>query len=356
MRRRGPCGFTLVELLVVIAIIGILIALLLPAIQAAREAARRINCTSNVAQLGVAIAGYEAAHGYLPCGVVNDRGPVLNLPQGNHLGWMVSLLPYIEEQVTYGYIDQKAGVYHVKNAPVRAIRLALFRCPSDGGPGGLGQGAPVGPRMPANLGGPGPESPTAESPAEETGADAATAVPDQTAAAPTESEDAALAGAAEPDRGLRATSSYAGCHHDVEAPIDADNHGVFFLNRNLHLEEVTDGLAHTIFVGEKTSDDDDLGWMSGTRATLRNTGLLAGQVANLTGQGETFSPFDAIEGPAAARYVGSFGSPHPGVINFLFGDGAVHPVNDDLDSGVLQQLAHRADGKLLESGPTRDGW
>ena len=67
-------------------------------------------------------------------------------------------------------------------------------------------------------------------------------------------------------------SSYAGCHHDVEAPIDADNHGVFFLNSRLRYEDISDGASHTIFIGEKLSEPDDLGWMSGTRATLRNTG------------------------------------------------------------------------------------
>ena len=76
----------------------------------------------------------------------------------------------------------------------------------------------------------------------------------------------------EPTVNARSRSSYAGCHHDVEAPIDDDNRGVFFLNSKIRLDDVRDGMSHTIFIGEKRSDDDDLGWMSGTRATLRNTG------------------------------------------------------------------------------------
>ena len=69
-----------------------------------------------------------------------------------------------------------------------------------------------------------------------------------------------------------ALSNYAGCHHDVEAPIAANNTGVFFLNSSVRYEDITDGSSSTIFIGEKTSEAGDLGWASGTRATLRNTG------------------------------------------------------------------------------------
>ena len=88
-------GFTLVELLVVITIIGILIALLLPAVQAAREAARRASCLNNLTQIGVALENYQSAHGVLPPGTVDKQGPIHNVPQGYHMGWLVQLLPYL---------------------------------------------------------------------------------------------------------------------------------------------------------------------------------------------------------------------------------------------------------------------
>ena len=94
---RSTAGFTLVELLVVIAIIGILVALLLPAIQAAREAARRTSCLNNVMQLGLAVHNYEFNFETLPPGVTDTKGPIRNEPQGHHVSWIVQILPFMEE-------------------------------------------------------------------------------------------------------------------------------------------------------------------------------------------------------------------------------------------------------------------
>ena len=129
--RRCP-GFTLVELLVVIAIIGILIALLLPAIQAAREAARRVQCANNLVQLGIALHNYELAHEVFPPGVVNATGPIRNEPQGYHMSWIVQILPYIDEGNAYDMIDFKVGVYDKKQIPVRKHSIVTLHCPSVG--------------------------------------------------------------------------------------------------------------------------------------------------------------------------------------------------------------------------------
>jgi prepilin-type N-terminal cleavage/methylation domain-containing protein len=107
-RRRGgalvpPRGFTLVELLVVIAIIGILIALLLPAVQAAREAARRAQCSNNLKQVGLAVLNYESTEGYLPPGG-------LPTATGAHgFSWWVRILRYIEDQ-TYSELDKDGSL------------------------------------------------------------------------------------------------------------------------------------------------------------------------------------------------------------------------------------------------------
>ena len=82
--KSSPRGFTLVELLVVIAIIGVLVALLLPAIQYAREAARRMSCANNLGQLIVAVNHYEMAHSFYPAGTIDAKGPILNTRAGFH--------------------------------------------------------------------------------------------------------------------------------------------------------------------------------------------------------------------------------------------------------------------------------
>ncbi len=306
-------AFTLVELLVVIAIIGILIALLLPAVQSVREAARRTQCTQNLSQLILAVHGYESAHTMYPTGTLESKGPIVNAPSGYHHNWIERILPYMEQQVAYRHIDRSVGVYHKNNQPVRDLRLPTLICPSSG---------TLGPQ-----------------------------------------------------------SDYAGVHHDVEAPIDVTNNGVFFLNSQVTYSDVTDGSSYTLFIGEKLGDPKGLGWLSGTRATLRNTGV----ALNVTGapmvpgggyldEGAGVSSIDFgkpesnndpnTETPnedkkgdpstdeqkkqtALLLAVGGFASRHPNGANFAYGDGSVQWISNDVNPKQLQQLAHRADGKLI---------
>jgi prepilin-type N-terminal cleavage/methylation domain-containing protein/prepilin-type processing-associated H-X9-DG protein len=273
-RRRLSRGFTLVELLVVIAIIGILIALLLPAVQAAREAARRTGCQNNLAQLALATQSYEAAYGYLPPGVRDPAaGPIQSVAKGFHHSWLLELLPYIEQRNTYDAIEKSLGVYDPANAAAAAVVISVLLCPTVGAPVA---GGPVG------------------------------------------------------------TSNYAGCHHDLEAPIDVNNNGVLFLNSRLTYPEIRDGLSHTFLFGEKLLDPIlDLGWISGTRSTLRNTGT------KINGNAAAMPP-----GPPPT-WVGGFESWHPAQTNFVFCDGHVRSISNRILAAVYVQLGHRADGKLL---------
>ena len=125
-------GFTLIELLVVIAIIGILIALLLPAVQQAREAARRSQCKNNLAQIALATLNYEMAHGVLPSGCINSDGPIVSTPDGYHMGWTVHLLPYLDQSYLYQRIDFSKGAYE-QEEEITEVMMNVYLCPSGAG-------------------------------------------------------------------------------------------------------------------------------------------------------------------------------------------------------------------------------
>jgi len=129
MPRRRPRGFTLIELLVVIAIIAVLIALLLPAVQSAREAARRIQCTNNLKQIGLALANYESAQGALPPSVVlakDGSGFWSN-------GWSTQsrILPFLEQGSVFNATNFTLSYKMPDNTTVSAIAFGAFICPSE---------------------------------------------------------------------------------------------------------------------------------------------------------------------------------------------------------------------------------
>jgi len=318
-------GFTLIELLVVIAIIAILIALLLPAVQQAREAARRSSCKNNLMQLGIALHNYEMSFEVLPSGCVNVARPVRLGLNAYHMGWIPQILPYIDQRNAFHKIDFESSVYADINERVRNYEINLLVCPSD----------------PNSF-----------------------------------------------SRSGAAQTSYYGCHHHEEAPIDIDNTGVLFLNSSIRFDQITDGRSNTFFVGEALIEEKrpvfedekrgasvrPFGWMSGTRFSLRNTGT------DLNASFDELEVFERLDDddfggdeidddaaggaqepqPAAAdkqpdenekidplAFVGGFSSDHTGGAHFLMGDGSVQFISENISIKTYKNLANRADDELI---------
>lgn len=284
-RRYNQRAFTLVELLVVIAIIGILVGLLLPAVQAAREAARRMSCANNVSQIGLALHNFEFAAEHLPSGTVNDSGPIRNEPIGNHMSWTVKIMPYLEQSYLYKSIDQTKGVYDPANAQARQTQLAVYACPS----------YPLSARLAVDS----------------------------------------------LDIG---SSTYGACYSGTEVPLDKDNDGVFYLGSRTKFSDIGDGSSNTVFLSEKISEQGDLGWMSGTRATLRN-GTMDPVKKNfkLVTSNLTSNPDNG------SLVMGGFSSFHTSGCNTLYGDGGVRFLSVSIDPIILKSLCTRNGGELTTS-------
>jgi prepilin-type N-terminal cleavage/methylation domain-containing protein/prepilin-type processing-associated H-X9-DG protein len=280
-------GFTLVELLVVMAIIGALMGLLLPAVQAAREAARRTSCMNNVSQLVLAVHHHDFNVEHLPSGSIDPTSPIRSEAIGTHISWMVQILPYIEQQNLHERFDFAAGAYAPQNAEARRAFVSTFLCPSN-------------PGIFLNRGSGKSSQAVGE-------------------------------------------SHYAGCHHDEESPIAEDNNGVLFQNSKVRFADILDGSSQTLLLSEIKPDDSHLGWVSGTRSTLRNVGRFG---SSENPSQASSNPGDIV--PQGPLDVGTFSSFHMGGVNAAFADGSVRFITDSIDHELIRKLANREDGELVE--------
>lgn len=352
-KQRERDGFTLIELLVVIAVIAVLIALLLPAVQAAREAARRIQCANNLKQLGLALHNYVDSHNALPPAAQGGVGYVYM----NYTGYSF-LLPYIEQTNGYNLFNFNLalepplsyfGWADWGNSTAFSLQFGLFLCPSNRSTGEVGA---------------------------------------------TSSEGWTVHRAAVTDYLFNGGAS----RYAIKGYGEADRHGPFGFDTATRPAEVRDGLSNTFFMGEAAGgnarnkyyasgttsrvclplasyypdgmvyyDNVMFGaygraheWEGGAKPARIIGGILARTVdsvgnayaVNDCGGESVTSVFEPAPGtpfPVSAQKLPNFRSVHPGTTNFLFGDGTVRGIKDTIAPSVYQALSTMAGGEIISS-------
>lgn len=291
-------GFTLIELLVVIAIIAVLIGMLLPAVQKVREAANRASCQNNLHQIGLALHSYHDAQGSFPSGYrcQPQANPDYTSPGW---GWAALLLPYVEQGNLAHQITFNLPVEDPSNLAARTMIVKLYVCPSDRSTGVF---------------------------------------------TITDKNNTSLAQAA--------TNSYAACHGigvDLDEELD-DFNGMFSRNSKVRFADVTDGTSNTIAIGERGSFFTQTPW----------AGAVSFGTTRITPGAPTNNP-TAIEDAPTQTLVHvavhtlndlnadpeDFFTPHTGNAMFLFADGSVRPVRRGISLSVLQAIATRNGGEVV---------
>jgi prepilin-type N-terminal cleavage/methylation domain-containing protein len=326
--KASPCGFSLVELLVVIAIIGILIALLLPAVQSAREAARRTQCRNHLKQIGLAVQNHHDAYRRLPTGGwhswsgnVNDGWYSPGKPVGPPelpVGWPFQILRFIEEGTILSEPDWEV---------VKDLKIGMFFCPSRRGPTQNNKASDAGYKN---------------------------GLMDYASATPATGKEFT-------DPNQQAMADYwNGSDFNIPSNPSRPYCGMIVRTKTppftSRMKDVTDGLSQTMLIGEKflptgnyegsgpsekLFEGDDRGWSDGFDFdTVRSTGL---------------PPIPDKPFRANFYNVGymwkeniSFGSAHTQGIHAVFGDGSVHSISYSVDRVIFNYLGDRRDGYVID--------
>ena len=319
--KRGV-GFTLIELLVVIAMVGILVAILLPAVQAARETARRASCKNNLKQMGLALLNYHDSLGTFPSGYIRDKSangpppPILpapivpppgngptrrfDAPPPNLLiesskpgwGWASLMLAYLEQQSLHDKIPFDSPVESPAAADTRTVRLSIYTCPSDINTG-------VYTVLDENNG------PLADT----------------------------------------ATNSYVACFGSyglINTHPDFGN-GLFQRNSGRRIADILDGTSQTIAIGERGCIFAQSPWAGvmtgGTCRTKAGAPVYSAVIEKAPSMVLARIGNRELNSPYSEPY--DFFSPHRNVVQFVFADGSVHAISESVDIKVLHALATR---------------
>jgi prepilin-type N-terminal cleavage/methylation domain-containing protein/prepilin-type processing-associated H-X9-DG protein len=287
-------AFTLVELLVVIAIIGVLVALLLPAIQAARESARRMQCQNNLKQIGLGLLNYESNHKVFPPGYISDIDASGN-DTGPGWGWAALILPQMEEASLYSQIHQDLPIEDAANKVARVTPVPNYFCPT---------------------------------------------------------EDFRRTWTAKSSGGTPicdvAESNYVAVYGTGEPGSDGD--GMFFRNSKVTTKDITDGTSKTLAAGERTHQLGPATWVGSVTGAALYPQDENNQAQNVMegGPGMTLGHAGENATPGSDHQdINQFYSLHGSGAHFLFADGHVTFLRSDMNYDTYLALATRAGGETI---------
>jgi prepilin-type N-terminal cleavage/methylation domain-containing protein/prepilin-type processing-associated H-X9-DG protein len=303
--RARPLAFTLIELLVVIAIIGVLIGLLLPAVQKVREAANRMKCQNNLKQIGLAIHNYHETFLALPASRYWNSAAAQS-----YEAWTVAILPFLEQ----GNVFNQWTVgkpYASQPQSVRVMQIPTYYCPSRRGPTLSSSGDTV---DPGSLG-------------------------DYACCAGSFANDAQPGGS-----GLDSCTGPAPCANGalIMGFAQVSSGAMTSARSQTTLTSISDGTSNTLLVGEKHVDAQGWGMGNGDGAIFED--WFGRNIIRVTGPSY---PLTASDSDASTYWTSRFGSAHAGVCQFVFCDGSVRAIPVTVNETILGYLAARDDGQVI---------
>lgn len=325
-------GFTLIEVLVVLFVIGLLVALLLPAVQQSRAAARRTQCLNHLKQIGLALHNYHDVFQSLPSGYITALPEDINATEQSHWGWGALLLPYLEQTPRYQTLQPNQRLLHENLTSAEGLQalttpIAVFRCPDDSGP----------------------ETNNFNETLADNPSDPASAWYNR------------FVTSNGTDRIAIATSNYvmvACSSYSTTPPVDPKPYGpatgLGFQNSSVTFADVTDGTSVTFLVGERSFRADNLtvgaanalGFSSQVNASGSSAGIKAAgmSVLGIPNRGINWTTDDRVHAPRG------FYSQHVGGAHFLLCDGSVRFVSENIEyNSTTVPSSTMRDGSWIDS-------
>lgn len=352
-KRRVTAGFTLVELLVVIAIIGVLVALLLPAVQKAREAARRMQCTNNLKQIGLAVHNYAGTHSVFPSGYVSQATRDGSTPGWAAIdgdtwdaapgwGWATLLLPFMEQRNITDALRMDRPVWDPANRPYISTRLEAYLCPSSSGDSQPFTVRDEAGNALSRFGDP--------------------IVVGRSHYIASHGQESCWGECGSATTGQVFTNIYTGTTRTVAIHGDAGNvaDGPFYRNSRVSFRDVTDGTSNTLFISEHSSKLSDKTWVgvvpgafTHPRFSTPENGPDAAATLVMMHVGPSGGELDITGSPIIhpmnfpTLHVGQMYSEHPGGGNVLYGDGSVSFQPETIDLMLAAELASMNEGEVV---------